>query len=281
MKYSRDLLQTRRPQSMYDSEVHGFIAELTKTGENFGESPGRLFQSFKDSFESWLLGSGLYSIKGLEAFPDRDIIIGCAQYIDDLHLMKKAIAVMENEYKYHWRLFGDSLKIKKSPRQLEAGEQLIISLPFSYCGDIHPEMDLILKVCAAKNIPVHIDGCWMGCARDITFNFDRPCIQSAGFSLSKALGLGANRIGLRFARKRWRGPVSIMNDFNMNNQSGVWLGLRFMQRFGPDFWQKKYGEAYKKVCADFQLRPTKAIHLAFDGEQPVGVRPLLRMLVKQ
>ena len=279
MEYSRALLQTHRPQSMYDSEAHSYITELTKSGENFADHPDKLFQSFKDSFHHWLLSSRLNSAKGLEAFPDRDIILGVTQYLDDLHMTKKSAVVLENEYKYHWRLFGDSLKIKK-PARLEAGDQLIISLPFSYYGDIHPEMESVLAICNEKNIPVHIDGCWFGCSRDIKFNFDQPCIQSAGFSLSKALGLGANRIGLRYCRRRWKGPVAVMNDFNMNIQAPVWIGLKFMRKFGADFWQKKYGEAYKKVCGDFQLRPTKAIHLAFDKNQPVGLRPLLRRLVK-
>ena len=279
MKYSRDCLQTHRPQSMYDSEVHNYIRTVTQSGENFADDPDNLFLSFKDTFHNWILGSRLNSVKGLDAFPDRDIIMGVTQYLDDLHMTKKNIVVIENEYKYHWRIFGSALKIKK-PSQLEEGEQLIISLPFCYCGDIHPEMETIIKICNSKNIPVHIDACWFGCCRDIHFDFNQPCIKSVGFSLSKALGLGANRIGMRYCRSRWRGPVSVMNDFHMTNQIMVWLGLKFIQKFGADFWQKKYGEAYKKVCNDFQLTPTKAIHLAYDKSHPVGIRPLLRYLVR-
>lgn len=279
MKYSKDLLQYGRPKSMYDSEVHRYISELTKSGENFAKNPDQLFQDFKNSFHEWIIGSQMYTIKGLEFFPDRDIILGVTQYLDDLHVTKQKIVVLENEYKYHWRIFGNFLDIKK-PSELETGDVLIISLPFCYCGDIHPEMDVILQTCNSKSIPVHIDGCWLGCCKDIQFDFNQPCIQSVGFSLSKSLGLGANRIGLRYAKKRWKGPVSIMNDFNMTSQILVWMGLKFIHRFGPDLWQKKYGKAYKKVCADFNLTPTKAIHLAYDGARPVGVRSLLRILVK-
>ena len=278
MEYSKSLLQYGRPQSMYDSEVHRYISELTKSGENFAENPAQLFQDFKKSFHKWIIGSQMYTIEGLESFPDRDIILGVTQYLDDLHITKQVV-VLENEYKYHWRIFGNSLNIKK-PSELETGDVLIISLPFCYCGDIHPEMEIILQICSSREIPVHVDGCWLGCCRDIQFNFNQPCIQSVGFSLSKSLGLGANRIGLRYSRKRWKGPVSIMNDFNMTSQILVWVGLKFIHRFGPDLWQKKYSKAYEKVCMDFNLTPTKAIHLAYDGARPVGVRPLLRVLVK-
>ena len=281
MEYSRSLLQTRRFQSMYDAETHRHFAALLRSGENFADRPEQLLQSFKESFHDWLEGSRLNSVKGLAAFPDRDIIIGCTHYLDDLHLTRRPIAVLEKEYQYHARLSGRALKTIKAPEELQAGDHLIVSLPFCYYGDIHPDMDSVLAVCEERHIPVHIDGCWTGCSRDIHFDFDRPCIQSAGFSLSKSLGLGANRIGLRYARRRRPGPVSIMNDFNMNNLAPVYVGLSFIKKFGSDFWQNKYGESYRQVCKDFGLRPTKAIHLAFDGERPVGVRRLLRALYRK
>jgi len=279
MKYSRNLFQHHRPQSMYDSEVHHYISELTKSGENFADDPNTLFKNFKEQFHQWVLESKLNTVKGLEAFPDRDIIIGVTQYLDDLYQMKRNVAVLKQEYKYHSRLYGDSLNVKK-PSQLEKDSHFIISFPHPYYGDKHPEMETVISICNLKKISVHIDACWFGCCKDIHFNFDQPCIQSIGFSLSKSLGLGANRIGLRYCRKRWKGPVSLMNDFNMNNQVLVWMGLKFIQKFGSDFWQKKYGEAYKKVCMDFNLKPTKAIHVAWDGQHLVGIRPLLRSLVQ-
>lgn len=276
MEYSKKSLQYGRPQGMYDSQVHRYISEITKSGENFGENPYQLFKDFKGHFHKWILGSKLNSIEGLGAFPDRDIITGVTHFLDDIHQMKQNIFVLKNDYAYHCRLYGDS--IFKKPSDLKAGDNLILSLPFPYYGDFHPETYKIFDICNSKNIDVHIDSCWLGCCRDIIFDYDQPCIKSIGFSLSKSLGLGANRIGVRYARKRWVGPVSIMNDFSMVNQCLVWMGLKFIQKFGSDFWQNKYGERYKKICKDFKLTPSKAIHIAFDAEKMVGLRPLLRML---
>ena len=156
-------------------------------------------------------------------------------------------------------------------------------MTFPQCGDIHPQTNLILQKCADLNIPVHIDSCWYGCTRDITFNYDHSAIQSVGFSLSKSLGLGVNRIGVRYARKRWNGPVSLINDFNMTIHVLMWMGIQFMTRLGPDFWQKKYGKHYVHVCSTLNLQPTKAIHIALEQKKdsshsPVGVRRLLRKL---
>ena len=103
----KDLLQYTRPQSMYDSEVHRFIGDITKSGDNFGDDPDTLWQDFKDKFHAWLLDSKLNNAKNLDKFPDRDIITGVTQYIDDIYQAKKFVKVLPNEYKYHWRLYGD------------------------------------------------------------------------------------------------------------------------------------------------------------------------------
>ena len=112
---------------------------------------------------------------------------------------------------------------------------------------------------------------------DINFNFDHPAIQTFGISLSKG-GIGGNRIGVRFARKKPEGAITIMNDFHMNQQPLLYIGLKFMEDFGPEYFWRKYESKYYKVCEDFDLTPTKTIHLAIDKDKPVGVRSLLRAI---
>ncbi len=150
-------------------------------------------------------------------------------------------------------------------------------MPFPYGGDVHPQMDQILDTCLSRGIPVHIDGAWISCCRNINFDFSHPAITTFCISLSKG-GLGGNRIALRFAHERPQGAITIMNDFNMNCQSLVSMGINFMQEIGPEYFWKKYEDAYKQVCTDFNLDSTKAIHLATKNGKPVGVRPLLRAL---
>lgn len=271
----KNLLQYDRPQSMYDSEVHRYIAKALSSGENFGDNPDQLWNDFKIKFHNWIVESKLNSAKGLEAFEDRDIIVGVTQFIDDIYQSKTNVKVLPNEYRYHWRMYGDS-NVVDNYFALIPGDNLIISVPFPANGDIHPDMNNILDWCTERAVDVHIDACWWGCSRDLTFNFDHPAISSIGFSLSKALGLGANRIGIRYCRKRWNGPVTLHNDFNMCNQALVWLGTKFIDQFGSDFWWNKYSDTYYKVCKELDLTPTKAIHVAYDNNRICGVRPLLR-----
>jgi len=271
----RELLQYDRPQSMYDSDVHRYISQVLSSGENFGDDPDKLWEEFKNKFHNWIISSKLNNAQGLDAFLDRDIITGVTQFIDDIYQTKSNVKVLPNEYKYHWRMYGDSNTVDNY-FALKPGDNLIISVPFPSEGDIHPDMNNILEWCYERAVDVHIDACWWGCSRHLEFNFDHPAIKSIGFSLSKALGLGANRIGIRYCRQRWNGPVTLHNQFNMCNQALVWLGTKFIDKFGTDFWWNKYGDIYEKVCNDLKLTPTKAIHVAYDNDRMCGLRPILR-----
>ena len=215
------------------------------------------------------------TFNGLESFPVRHIIQGVTHYIDDLYQRCGTLQIFRNDYKYHWRL-NNNIKYAKI-ESLEKDKELLISMPFPYYGDIHPGMYDILDECERLSIPVHVDSAWISCIRDIDFDFNHPAIETFAISLSKA-GIGGNRIGVRFSRKEPEGSITIINKFNMNQQPLMYIGTKFMQQFGPEYFWKKYEKKYYKVCKDFDLKPTKTIHLAMDQGKPVGVRPLLRSL---
>jgi hypothetical protein len=139
-------------------------------------------------------------------------------------------------------------------------------------------MKEILDECLQKEIPVHIDGAWLTCCRDIEFDVSHHAIHSIGISLSKGLGLGWNRIGLRWTRQTSADSVTIMNDFNMNLRASVMIGLHFIRNLESDHLWNKHSEKYYKVCKDFNLTPTNSIYLALRDNEPVGVSPLIRYL---
>ena len=273
-EYNEQWLQQDRPQPMYSSNINKFYDNFYQ--HNPVHTPD-LDQQFKDTFVKWLDNHKYSSFTGLDAFKHKDIINGCTQFIDDLYQRCGTLQTFENDYKYHWRLNNNI--VYATTDTLDPNKELLISMPFPFYGDVHPDMIEILDTAHEKNIPVHIDGAWISCIRDIEFDFDHPAIQTVGISLSKG-GMGGNRIGLRFARKRPEGAVTIMNDFNMNSQALVSMGIKFMEELGPEYFWTQYKDHYDKVCEDFDLQPTKAIHLASKDGRPVGVRPLLRCLQK-
>jgi hypothetical protein len=151
-------------------------------------------------------------------------------------------------------------------------------MPFPKVGAPHPDMKEILDECVLKNIAVHIDSAWISCCRDVDFDYSHPAIRSVGISLSKGLGLGWNRIGLRWTKDTKADSIVIMNDFHMNNRALAMIGLHFVRNLPTDYLWLTHGNQYYKVCKDFNLIPTRSIHLALKDGHPVGVSPLIRYL---
>lgn len=274
-QYSRAWLQVDRPQPMYDSGIYKLYAKVYR--KNLVDLPD-IVNDFKTTFLEYLDGHVLSNLRGYRSFERLDVCAGCTQFIDDLYqrLGPNGLMIFEHEYKYHWRL-NQNIRYATID-DLDTNKELLISMPFPAHGDVHTQMSEILDRCAGLRIPVHIDAAWVSCSRDINFNFNHPAISSFAISLSKA-GLSNDRIALRFARSRPEGAISIMNDFNMVSQSPIHVGMMFMKQLGPEYFWRKYEHAYQKVCDDFDLLPTKAIHLAKTREgQPVGIRPLLRCI---
>ena len=261
---------------MYDVGIHRLYQNFFSY-----ENPScieDLDQKFKDKFLEWLRSHELSTFKGLDAFPCVDVIHGCTQYIDDLYQrLGHCLRTLKNDYKYHLRLNRDIVYFNfREVCHTNDRQELLISMPFPYYGDVHPEMQGLLDKCNTLEIPVHVDAAWVSCIRHIDFDFDHPAIHTIGFSLSKG-GLGGNRIGIRLSRKKPDGAVTLMNDFNMNSQALMSLGIEYIQRLGPEYFWKNYEEKYDRICRDFDLEPTKAIHLAKEKDgRPVGVRSLLR-----
>lgn len=276
-KYSIEWLQTDRPQPMYDDSINKFYDSFYK--DNPVHLPN-LDKIFKYQFIDWLEHHDLNRFEGIDAFKRRDVISGCTQYIDDLYQrLGPNLRTLEGDYKYHWRLNNNIKYYDPDRPHLSRGtkDELLISMPFPKYCDVHPDMNKLLDDCLRNGVSVHIDGAWISCCRDIMFNFDHPAIKTFAISLSKG-GMGGNRIGLRFARETPQGAITIANDFNMNHQALMWMGTMFMADFGPEYFWRKYETKYYKVCKDFNLEPTKIVHLARRDGHLVGIRPLLRAL---
>jgi hypothetical protein len=189
--------------------------------------------------------------------------------------MQGPVQVLRGDYRYHERL---GLAYVKDVGSLIPDIPLIIAMPFPSIGAPHQDMEEILHECKIKNIAVHIDGAWISCCRDITFDFSHVAIRSVGVSLSKGLGLGWNRVGLRWTRQTKADSVTIMNDFRMNNRALAMIGLHFIRNLPPDYLWNAHCDRYYKVCKDFNLIPTNSIYLALRDNEPVGVSPLIRYL---
>jgi hypothetical protein len=274
-EYDPIYLEVERPQPLSDNRIESMIQDVL-SGKIDKDTTDTVYTDFKREMTSWLLQSKLNIITGLDNFDRVDIINGCTQFID-AEYMKCQPQVLIGDYRYHDRLgnWGTRHGI------LQEGVPLIIAMPFPSTGAVHTQMTEILDEAQDKGIDVHVDGAWFTCCRGIDFDISHPAIKSMGISLSKGLGLGWNRVGLRWTRQPTPDSVTIMNDFNMNLRAPAMIGLYFIRNLPPDYLWSTYGDIYHKICTDFNLTPTKSIYLALKNNQPVGLSPLIRYVAKQ
>ena len=273
--YDPKWLEITRPQPLCDSFLESLFADTVSGYKgNIPDHSIAIQEEFKQKATSWIFGSSLNRLVGIESFPNVDIMIGCTQFIDNIYMQGRP-QYLAGDYRYHERLGNLATPIGS----LKEKVPLIIALPFPSSGDIHIGMEEILNECLEKEIPVHIDGAWIGCCRDINFDFSHDAIRSAGISLSKGLGLGWNRIGLRWTKDKSQDSISIMNDFHMECRMLTIVANYILDNVSSDYLWNKHGHLNRKICKDFNLIPSNAIHMAFKQDGTfVGLSPLIRHL---
>jgi hypothetical protein len=240
------------------------------------ESTRPIYKKFKSLFQKHILSSTLNTITNLSTSARIDIILGCTQFIDNLHI-KGPVQVLEMEYVYHTRL--NCKLIPKTIGTLEPKVPLILSVPYSAIGKQHPQMIEILDRCYKLSIPVHLDGAWITAAKNIHFNFAHPAIASLGISMSKGYGTsGWNRIGLRWSKSTEEDSITLMNDYVQINAYSVVIGNYILENTEPDHLWNTHGDNHYKICNDFNLTSTDTIHMAKEGDSTRGISPLLRYL---
>jgi hypothetical protein len=269
--YDECYLEIDRPSPLSDRHIESMIQDVL-SGKLDKDISNDVYDNFITETDKYFNGTHLNTLTGLDNFNSIDIINGCTQYIDNLY-MRGPVQVLAGDYRYHNRL---GLCMVSTLGKLAPNTPLIIAMPFPSIGAVHNNMTELLTECTIKNIPVHIDGAWLTCCRDISFDFNHSSIQSVGISLSKGLGLGWNRVGLRYTRESITDSITIMNDFNMNLRAPAMIGLHFVRNLPTDYLWNKYGDSYYKICRDFNLTSTNSIYLALRDNQPVGLSPLIR-----
>lgn len=271
-------LGTKRQRPMYVSEFVKLRSSLSM--RDYPQDFSEYTKLFLSEIDEWIRSHRFIEYSGLDSFLRRDVILGTTHQLDELHWANRGrIAVFEGEYKYHRRISDYGVKQIKHYKQLNFSDVLVVSLPSCISTNSFDDVEEMLDHCLVNKIPVHVDGAWFGQCRNFTLDVSHPAIQSVSVSLSKALGMGSNRIGIRYTRERVNGPIAIMNDFGYVNVSDMWLGVESMRKFGTDYWWRNYRDQYSKVCRDFGLEDTDSIHLGKRNGKYYGIRTPLRMLI--
>lgn len=206
-------------------------------------------------------------VEGLERFSQRHLINGTTQSFDECYLRNssKRLRIFKGEYAYHKRVNPDFCFLEDAP--LDENDYIIISLPFCSTGDIHPQMYEIITQAEQKNIPVEIDCAYFGTCHSIDFDLSSAAIVAVSFSLSKGMGMGDIRSGIRYSDFDDDFPIAQQNNYRHTVKFAAKMGIHMMKRFDFDYIPNLYREHQESVCHDLEITPTKCMHLALSTKE--------------
>jgi hypothetical protein len=260
--YSKDLLIQDGLPPIFDKKFQdlrtNIISGIWLDTQNDPES------RFISKATNYFTSSKRNQLHNIHLMPYIDIVMGCNHFIDNI-IMKHTIdgiQVVEHDYKYYSRLKPDIAFSQIG--NLESGKPLLVAAPIPGYLNMHPQWHDLLDECTQKHIQVHIDACWLGSATNITIDLAPPCIASMATSLSKGLGMGWNRIGIRWSRHLdVTDSVYLYNKFRMIPEALIRNALVALEHIPIDYLWDTYEPQYQDICRALYLRPSNIIHAAF------------------
>ena len=225
-----------------------------------------------NDYANWIKADKLNKLSGLENFPWHSYSSGTTESFTNFtsRYGKRCFRVFKGEFMFQKLNARNNncmwMHLDEGP--VYDNDAVIISLPFSDFGDVHPRLNAVLEQCNEKDVPVLIDCAYMCIAKNIEFDFNQPCIDTVAFSLSKAFwGIDKLRLGIRFQREDRDDNLDISNKWKTLPLHSIAIGKKFLQEFKPNWLWKEYGEKYQQICDANNLTPTNSILHAIGGEE--------------
>ena len=210
----------------------------------------------------WIHSTRCNSVQSLERFTQQHVIVGTTQAFDEAYFRynNRRLRCFRGEYAYHRRCFKNFLYVEDAP--LETGDWLIISWPFCSTGGQHPLQQATLDTARSLDVPVLLDCAYFGTCTHMQFDYSHPAIKEVCFSLTKGLGLGDFRIGIRYSDFSDNTPIFQQNAYQHLPFANMRIGLHMMNQFSPDFIPDKYLSSQRAICEKYGLFATNCMHLA-------------------
>jgi histidinol-phosphate/aromatic aminotransferase/cobyric acid decarboxylase-like protein len=159
---------------------------------------------------------------------------------------------------YQWKYIEDD--------PLSENDAVVISLPFADTGNKHCGYHELMRECSRLKIPVLVDCAYFGSCRSIEFDVAYNCITDITFSLSKTFPIAYARIGMRLTREDDDDTLFVYHKINYNNKIGAALGLKYLERFTPDYITSKYIKKQTQFCQTLNVEPSKTVLFGIGGK---------------
>ena len=268
------VLFTNRHNAIYDPEYQSYLKKAPWEQWLSQNNYFNVVEEYTMAFVEWIYSSqkNIISQELKERYLRKDITVGTTQTFDEAYFRYagRRLRLFRGEYAYHRRCYPNYEWLDQPANQchewglaLDSKDWVIVSHPFCGTGGEHPKLKELLDQCDKKHVPVIMDCAWFGTCFGLNFDFSHPAIESVAFSLSKGIGLGSMRTGLRFSSyKRESMPIAQQNKYKHLVLSNCQIGLYQMKRFSPDFIFNKYFQWYKTLCESYKMIETNCLHIS-------------------
>jgi hypothetical protein len=225
-------------------------------------SNDNIIDDFLISYKQWIQSGENNNFIGLEDFNIQAYSNGTTESFDKFYLKNhnRRFRCPNGDYMYHklaWRNHYNWAYLEDD--DLKANDALVISLPFADTGDQHEHYHQWMSQCEELNIPVLLDCAYFGLCKDIDFDFSYSCITDIAFSLSKIFPVAYARIGMRLTKIDDDDTLLVYHKINYNNKIGAGLGLKFLNKFSPDYIYNKYSQQQQDLCKTLSVEPSKTV----------------------
>tara|TARA_B110000503_G_C7144760_1_gene412439 strand:+ start:1700 stop:2602 length:903 start_codon:yes stop_codon:yes gene_type:complete len=226
-----------------------------------------IIDEYLHDYDLWIKSSISNTFTGLEDFKYRCYSNGTTEAFDKFYMKnaKRRFRCYKGEYMYHklaWRDKFDWQWIEDAP--IHKNDAVIISLPFADTGNVHTHYYDLMRKCSELGVPVLVDCAYFGACRSIQFDVAYPCITDVVFSLSKSFPVAYARIGIRYTRVDDDDTLFVYHKINYNNKIGAALGLKYFQKFTPDYITQKYLDKQLDFCNTVDVEPSKTVLFGID-----------------
>ena len=250
----------RRARPVPYSQVVDFINQEVNAKYLYDDD---IVPKFINTYYNWIQSSKLNKFNGLDKFNKVDYVHGTSQAFDfwfQKHHSRR-FRCFKGDYVYHrvsWKNYFKWAYVEDD--DLRENDALIVSVPFSDFGGIHPELESTLDICDKLNIPVFIDSAYYCIARDINFNLDRPCIDTVAFSISKAFyGAERLRIGIRCRKTDEDDGCLLFNQLHCISKISAGVGYELCNKFETDYNQIMFRDKQLEICKDLKIKPSNCV----------------------
>lgn len=262
----KELFQTKH-SAIYDPEFQKHLADAP--WKEWLSKPGyfEVRHQYLADIHNWIMSSKMNEVKGLTRFKHRDMINGTTQAFDEAYhrYSNRRLRILRGEYAYHKRVVKDFVYLDDEQGNyipLEENDWVITSYPFCGNGGPTPHFGTIQDECLEKGLPLLLDCAWFGTCRDLTIDVYHPGITEVCFSLTKGIGLGNIRSGIRYSNYDDDYPIRQQNNYNHLPLGAAQIGIWQMKKFSADFIPQKYTMMYEHVCSMNNLLQTHCMMIA-------------------